>query len=162
MSKTKVFCSKSRQVFLGGIAAIAWHVGITPASAGDIHPKVAAAAQSGTLSGALIILNQKADLSGAGQLTTKAQKGAFVFNALQAMANQSQPPVLAQIRGLGLKATPFWIMNAIFVEASPGLSISSQQIQTLAANVGVLSVQPTERRNGGAGRRSSETDSHTE
>jgi subtilisin family serine protease len=129
---------------LAGIAAIAMQTGIAPASAADVHPIVEAAAQSGTLHSVLLIMRQQADLSAASQLTTKVQKGAFVLQAVQAMANQTQPAVLAQIRGLGLKPTPFYVMNAIFVESAGGLSISSQQVQTLAANVGVASLQPTD------------------
>src|SRR5262249_44138586 len=72
------------------------------------------------------------------------QKGAFVYRALRAMADRTQPAVLARIRAKGLQVQPFWIMDAVVVKASPRRSISPGQIQALAAMDEIASLHPTD------------------
>ena len=44
----------------------------------------------------LVYLTQQADLSRAGSLATKAEKGAYVFKQLTEIARKTQPALLAQ------------------------------------------------------------------
>ncbi len=144
MANWKIFWSKCRQVALAGIVLFALQSGAMKANAADIHPQVATAARGGTLTSVLVVLKRQANLSAASRLTTKAQKGAFVYHALRAMADGSQPSVLAHIRAMGLQAQPFWIMNAIVVTAPAQRSISSSHVQALAAIDEIANLQPAD------------------
>lgn len=85
----------------------------------------------------LIFLDQQADLSQAARLTTKAEKGHFVYEQLTALAARTQPPVLEALQELQ-KANPgqveyrsFWVANMIWVRASADV------LQTLARRADV-------------------------
>jgi hypothetical protein len=62
-----------------------------------------------------ITLNEKADLSAAKNLSTKAQKGKFVYNTLRLTADATQKDLLAYLDAQGATYTPFYIANAILV-----------------------------------------------
>ena len=64
----------------------------------------------------LIYMEKQADLSGAEALTTKAEKGEYVFRQLTAVANESQPAVLQTLQSLGTEFRGFWITNAIWAK----------------------------------------------
>jgi serine protease AprX len=61
----------------------------------------------------IVFMADKADLSGAAQLPTKAQKGTFVYNALTAKARESQAGALQVLGAAGAPARSFWIANTI-------------------------------------------------
>lgn len=63
----------------------------------------------------IVELSERADLTAADRLPTKAAKGAFVFSALQAAAANSQQELLTELSARGLRHRPFWIINAILV-----------------------------------------------
>ena len=63
----------------------------------------------------LVKLNAQADLSAAAMLTGKAEKGAFVFQALRETARSTQQPLLAQLQSLGLPYRSYWIVNLVWV-----------------------------------------------
>jgi subtilisin family serine protease len=90
----------------------------TPAAAAPWEAKVDAwvletAAQGETEF--LVLLKEQADLSQAARLATKAARGQFVYQALTAAANRSQPPVIAALQQMGAAYRPYWIVNAIWV-----------------------------------------------
>lgn len=93
---------------------------VTPSSARDVSSKIDRALlgelQSGKSSRALIVLSEQADLSGADALRTKEEKGAFVFNALRAVANRTQANLRATLTQRGVNYRAFYIVNAIAVE----------------------------------------------
>lgn len=64
-----------------------------------------------------IIMAEKADLSPAYALSTKAAKGEFVFNALRATAERTQKGVRDQLARQGVAFQPFYISNKIYVPA---------------------------------------------
>ena len=69
----------------------------------------------------LVYLDERADLSGAGQLATKAAKGRYVYEQLTTTANATQPAVAATLAQHGAQAEQrFWVTNAIV--ASGGLN----------------------------------------
>ena len=68
----------------------------------------------------LVYLDERADLSGAAQLTTKAEKGSYVYERLTATANATQPAVVAALAQHGAETERFWVTNAI--QASGGLA----------------------------------------
>ncbi|MEZ4513927.1 MAG: S8 family serine peptidase [Chloroflexota bacterium] len=64
----------------------------------------------------LIWLPEKADLSPAAKLTTKAAKGEFVFNALRQTADKSQAHLRAYLDQQGIRYKSFYISNKILVQ----------------------------------------------
>ena len=62
-----------------------------------------------------LVLSEQADLSRARTMTNKLEKGTFVVNALQAIADQTQPPVLAELESYHVDVRPFYIQNMILV-----------------------------------------------
>jgi len=63
----------------------------------------------------LVFLTEQADLSGAGHLAGKAEKGLYVVRALTAAAERTQGPVIEALQALGADFRPFWVANMIWV-----------------------------------------------
>ncbi len=63
----------------------------------------------------LVLLEEQADLAGAGRLTSKRARGRHVFERLRRTAALTQPAVLAELGRLGAEVRPFWIANMIWV-----------------------------------------------
>jgi serine protease AprX len=63
-----------------------------------------------------VYLNEQADLSGAGSLATKEEKGRFVYDRLRAVAATSQGAVLDALEQNGATYKSFWVTNAILAE----------------------------------------------
>lgn len=66
----------------------------------------------------LIFLEAQADLSGAANLTTQKEKGAYVYQRLNEVAAESQKPLLTALRMWGVEARPFWVVNAIWARGN--------------------------------------------
>lgn len=64
----------------------------------------------------LIYMEKQADLSGAEALTTKAEKGEYVFRQLTAAANETQPAVRQALQSFGTEFRSFWVTNAIWAK----------------------------------------------
>jgi len=64
-----------------------------------------------------VVMAEQADLSGAAQLTTKAEKGDYVYHALLAKARETQGPILQWLDTHQVKHRSFYIVNAVLVEA---------------------------------------------
>ena len=65
-----------------------------------------------------VVLADQADLSGAANLETKAEKGRFVFQTLFNKAQTTQGPILQWMRERGLEHQSFYIVNAILVKGT--------------------------------------------
>ena len=65
-----------------------------------------------------VVLTDQADLSGAAALTTKAEKGRYVYNTLWNKSQTTQGPILQWLRERGLEHRSFYIINAILVKGS--------------------------------------------
>ena len=61
----------------------------------------------------VVYLDRQADLSGAASLTSKEAKGRYVYKQLTAVADQTQPAVVAALREQGARSQRFWVSNAI-------------------------------------------------
>ncbi|MBI1763974.1 MAG: S8 family serine peptidase [Acidobacteria bacterium] len=68
---------------------------------------------------ALVILRERADLTGAARLETKEAKGRFVRAALLAQAQQSQRALLDWLTERGIEHRAYYIVNAIWVKTTP-------------------------------------------
>ncbi|MCI0393485.1 MAG: S8 family serine peptidase [Chloroflexi bacterium] len=60
-------------------------------------------------------MKEKANLTPAGALDSKEEKGAFVFNALRQTADSSQQGVRAYLDQAGVQYQPFYIANKLYV-----------------------------------------------
>ena len=67
------------------------------------------------------MLREQADLRGAASLRARAEKGAFVQNALQATAERSQVPLRALLAARGAAHRAYWIANMIWVRGDASL-----------------------------------------
>jgi serine protease AprX len=97
-------------------------VGAEPAWWGKIDPFLLAemqaepAADGGASVEFLVQMSVQADVSAAAQIDDKTAKGAFVYQQLTAVAQQTQAPLLAQLKELGVDdVRPFWISNMVWV-----------------------------------------------
>ena len=65
-----------------------------------------------------VVLADQADLSRAAALTTKMEKGRYVYDALRNKSKATQTPVLQWLRERGIEHRSFYIVNAILVKGS--------------------------------------------
>jgi hypothetical protein len=75
-----------------------------------------------------IWMSEKADLTPAYQLETKAEKGEFVFNTLKETAERTQADVLAHLKQEGIAYKSFYIANKILVRGA-----NAEVVMSLAA-----------------------------
>jgi subtilisin family serine protease len=66
----------------------------------------------------IVILTDQADLSGAAALTTKVEKGRYVYHTLRNKSQATQGPVLQWLRERGIEHHAFYIVNAVMVKGS--------------------------------------------
>lgn len=66
----------------------------------------------------LVFLAEQADLSGAYALTTKLEKGNYVYETLTEVANRTQGPVITALQELGVAYQPYWVANMIWVRGN--------------------------------------------
>jgi serine protease AprX len=90
-----------------------------------IDPWVLQTAQEGETE-FLVLLGEQADLSGAAALSSKAEKGAYVYQQLTEVAGRTQPALLAALTGMNVSYRPFWVANMVWVRGDQAA------IQTLA------------------------------
>lgn len=69
----------------------------------------------------ILYLSQQADLDGARALTTKGEKGQFVYQKLTEVARRTQGPLIRRLKELGAEFRPFWVANMIWVRADQGV-----------------------------------------
>ena len=106
------------------------------AAAKDPQSKIEAAVLESVAKGEAtfwVLLHEKADLRPAFGMGDDA-RGAFVFNKLREVANQSQAGLRADLEARGAKFQPFWILNAVRVTGDEAL------LQDLAARDDVRAI----------------------
>ena len=87
----------------------------------------------------LVYLTTQADVSGAEVLKTKEAKGQYVFERLTAVADQTQPAVIAQLDALGVEYKSFWVANMIWVRGD----MNVVQAMALRPDVAHIYANPT-------------------
>ena len=85
---------------------------------GKIAPWVTEHTANGQQAEFFVVLTDQADLSGAAALTTKAEKGRYVYNTLWNKSQTTQGAILQWLRERGLEHRSFYIINAILVKGS--------------------------------------------
>ena len=85
---------------------------------GKIAPWVTEHTANGQQAEFFVVLTDQADLSQAATLTTKDEKGRYVYNTLRNRSQTTQGPILQWLRERGLEHHSFYIINAILVKGS--------------------------------------------
>lgn len=92
---------------------------LAPAWSQDkIQPWLQAQAQGEEQIEFLVIMQDQPDLSPARALSTKAEKGRFVHQALQRQALTSQAPLREWLEAMGIEYRSFTIVNALWVKGN--------------------------------------------
>ena len=86
-----------------------------------VDPAVVAEVTRGERSEFLLFLQEQADLTEAAGFSTKAEKGAFVYERLTETARRSQAPVLQALAASGAEYRTYWIANMIWVRGDEQL-----------------------------------------
>src|SRR6266566_7812566 len=87
-------------------------------AAQKIAPWVLEHTANGQQAEVFVVLADQADLRPAAALTTKAEKGRFVLDALLNKAQTTQGPMLQWLRERGIEHQSFYIVNGILVKGS--------------------------------------------
>jgi subtilisin family serine protease len=131
----------SRRVLIGVVLIVlslglVLHSGpsVAAATLDKIAPRVLAETASSGTTEALVVLTEQADLTPASALNTKLEKGRFVVNALRAVADRTQAPIVALLEQRGVAYQSFYIVNMIKVTGNRGL------MQELAARSDVARI----------------------
>ncbi len=66
----------------------------------------------------LIFMTEQADVSGAARLTTKLEKGTYVLNKLNEVAQRTQPAVIAVLKKYGAEYRSYRVANLIWARGS--------------------------------------------
>lgn len=82
-----------------------------------IHPSVWEGMKGGKTD-FFIIMKQQANMSPAASITLKDDKGAYVFNLLRGIAEQSQAPIISALQTQHIDYQSFWIINAIYTKGN--------------------------------------------
>ncbi|MDX2040797.1 MAG: S8 family serine peptidase [Acidobacteriota bacterium] len=117
------------------------------AAARKIAPWVMAKTSDGQAAEFLVLLGDRADLSAANALPTKAEKGRFVFNALHAKAESSQAALLNLLDERKVPHQSFYIVNAVLVTGSEELALeiaARPEVASIVGNPEIQGVRPVE------------------
>ena len=121
---------------LAAALALAWTTSVSGDWKAKVDPGVLAEAESGAVVECLILLDRQADVSSARQFKTKAEKGAYVWQSLQAVARQTQAPVRQVLESAQIPYQSFCIVNAIYAR------VDAAVLKRLAALDAVRQIQP--------------------
>ena len=88
------------------------------AAANKIAPWVMEHTANGQEAEFFVVLADQADLSGAANLQTKAEKGRYVYNSLLNKSQTTQGPILQWLRDRAIEHQSFYIVNALLVKGT--------------------------------------------
>jgi len=106
-----------------------WHVASQPIK---IAPWVIEHTANGENAEFFVVLAAQADLSGAINLATKAEKGRYVYEELRSKSQATQGPVLQWLRERGIEHHSFYIVNAVLVKGSREVASALARRQDVA------------------------------
>src|SRR5262245_9375574 len=102
-------------------AADSTHVQLARAK---ISPWVLTQTSGGNQTEFFVVLADQADLSDAYQLSTKEEKGRFVFEALSAKAKETQRSLVQWLDSQAIAYRPFYIVNSILVRGDLTMALA--------------------------------------
>jgi serine protease AprX len=88
-----------------------------PPQRAAVHPLVWETIEAEGKAQVLVFLRAQADLSGAAALTTKEAKGRYVYETLRTVAGATQQDLRDALEAQKIEHQPFYIVNAIRLEA---------------------------------------------
>lgn len=97
-----------------------------------IEPTILNAVQKGAQTDFFIVLQAQADVSAAAQLTSKTQKGEYVFKTLQQLAQKSQSNIQSFLQSQHVDYQSFWIVNMIYTKGDLKLITALSQDPAVA------------------------------
>jgi subtilisin family serine protease len=97
-----------------------------------IAPWVTSNTANGQQAEFFIVLDDQADLSGAINLATKAEKSRYVYEQLRSKSRATQGQVLQWLRERGIEHRSFYIVNAVLVKGSRELAEALASRQDVA------------------------------
>jgi subtilisin family serine protease len=103
------------------------------------------AASNGELTEFILFLSEQADLSEAGELRTKQEKGEYVYQQLMAAARRSQGPIVKSLLEQEIEFRTFWVANMIWVRGNGDLLrtlAEREDVARIHANPHVKLVDP--------------------
>jgi serine protease AprX len=92
-----------------------------------------------------VVLVDQADLSGAINLATKAEKGRYVYEELRSKSQATQGPILQWLRDRGIEHQSFYIVNAVLVKGSREVAdalASRQDVARIEGNPYIQNLLP--------------------
>ena len=144
----------SRRRGIAAIAGLGLVAAAFPATAGatgdlaadsTIDAEVLAAVEGGGTTDVWLQLDDTADLSAAYGMDW-AERGAYVYETLQAHAKESQADLVADLEATGADYQSFWINNAVFVEDADAELVSamasSGDVQSIVVDVVPETIEP--------------------
>jgi serine protease AprX len=108
----------------------------SPPPQAEVHPLVWEILQAEGEAQVLVVLRAQADLGAATSLRSKEAKGRYVYETLKAVAEETQRDLRATLDAFGVDYQPFFIVNAIKVQADHTL------LDSLAARPEVERIVP--------------------
>ncbi len=93
----------------------------------------------------VVFMQDQADLTPARGLSSKLEKGRFVYQTLRKTAEASQPPVLAALKAQGVDHRAYWIANMVWVKGDRGAleaMAMRDDVARVYANPRVLLAEP--------------------
>src|SRR5262245_60901696 len=103
--------------------AAGWVEAAPPDGVAKLTPWVLDKTASGATAEFLVVMADRADISAAESLSTKAAKGRFVYDTLFRHAQQTQRDVLALLEARGVPHRSYYIVNAIWVRGDRALAL---------------------------------------
>lgn len=79
-----------------------------------VDPQVLTSAESGNTD-FLVVMKEQADLSGAAKLTSKQEKGEYVFQQLSGVASRSQASLINTLEQQNVPYRSYWVVNMVWV-----------------------------------------------
>jgi serine protease AprX len=104
-----------------------------------IAPRVLSDTENGGTARFLVVLRSRADVSGAAALTSKIDKGRFVYETLSAHASRTQAPIKRLLDRMGVSYRSHWAVNMLAVAGNRDL------VDILAARSDVALIEPNVR-----------------
>jgi subtilisin family serine protease len=125
----------------GSPRSVIQHVEPDALPAGKIAPWVIQQTANGQQAEFFVVLADQADLSGAAALTTKIEKGRYVYDSLRNKSQATQGPVLKWLRERGIEHHSVYIVNAVLVKGPREIAYALASRQDVARIEGNPSIQ---------------------
>src|SRR6266536_1318659 len=93
-----------------------------PAADAAVLDQIFAGKQADETASVLVVLRRQADLSGAANISDRAEKRRFVYEALRSTADSTQAPLRRRLERAGARFQAFYLVNMIAVESDRPLA----------------------------------------